>query len=205
MLVRMLMDRHYNRDERMLIRIGVVLSVAAGVLAFILAKILSPPVKQVSPEEVWSYVRQVSAQQNLDPEFVYALAWAESSLNATARSSVTRGMMQLTKPAWRQVSDESYRLAWDWKTNVRVAVDYLVFCRDYLKKHDAFSYPLLAASYRYGPSYVRQRGFDLSQLRKPKNKIYQRIFAGMIRPVSPPRSPPLTDIATAQDRSVRSD
>jgi len=71
--------------------------------------------------------------------------------------------------------------------------------------HDAFSYPLLAASYRYGPSYVRQRGFDLSQLRKPKNKIYQRIFAGMIRPVSPPRSPPLTDIATAQDRSVRSD
>jgi len=180
------MDHHYHRDERMLIRLAVVLGLVAGVLTIILTKHFSPGAEHVSPEAVWAYVQQVSAQENLDPEFVYALAWAESSLNAKARSSVARGMMQLTKPAWRQVSDESYRYAWDWKTNVRVAVDYLAYCREFLKRHDAFSYPLLAASYRYGPNYVLKRDFDLNQVRRPKNKIYQRIFEGVIRPVSPP-------------------
>jgi soluble lytic murein transglycosylase-like protein len=180
------MDPHYHRDERLLIRLTVVLGVVAGLLAFILAKNLGSNADRVSPAEVWPYVQEVSLQAGLDPEFVYALAWAESSLNAKARSSVARGMMQLTKPAWRQVSDESYRHAWNWKTNIRVAVDYLVYCREYLKKHDSFSYPLLAASYRYGPYYVKKRDFDLSQVRTPKNKIYKRIFEGIIRPVPPP-------------------
>jgi soluble lytic murein transglycosylase-like protein len=179
-------DHHYLRDERLLVRLAVVLGVVVGVLAFILAKNLTSKVEQVSPPEVWAYVQEISAQNDLDPEFVYALAWAESSLNAKARSSVARGMMQLTKSAWREVSEESYRHAWDWKTNVRVGIDYLAFCRDFLKRHDAFSYPLLAASYRYGPYYVQKRGFDLNQVRAPKNEIYKRIFSGNIRPVRPP-------------------
>lgn len=179
-------DHHYLRDERFVVRLAVVLGVVVGILAFFMAKNMTSRVEQVSPEEVWSYVQEASAQKDLDPEFVYALAWAESSLNAKARSSVARGMMQLTKSAWREVSDESYRHAWDWKTNVRVGIDYLVFCRDFLKQHDAFSYPLLAASYRYGPYYVKKRGFDLNQVRTPKNEIYQRIFNGIIRPVPPP-------------------
>ena len=179
-------DHHYHRDERFIIRLAVVLGLVVGILAIVLAKNLSSKPESISPDEVWAFIAETSAQQELDPEFVYALAWAESSLNAKARSSVARGMMQLTKPAWREVSDESYRYAWDWKTNIRVAVDYLAFCRDFLKQHDSFSYPLLAATYRYGPYYVKKKGFELNQIKAPKNEIYKRIFAGNIRPVAPP-------------------
>lgn len=178
--------KFYRRDERFLVRLAVVLGIVVGILTLILAKNLGVDTEQVAPSEVWSYVVEVSSQNALDPEFVYALAWAESSLDAKARSSVARGMMQLTKPAWREVSNESYRQAWDWKTNVRVGVDYLVFCRDYLKAYDSFSYPLLAASYRYGPYYVKEKDFDLRQIKQPKNEIYKRIFSGNIRPVQPP-------------------
>ena len=170
-----------------MVRLAVVLGVVAGILALILAKKIGSRSEPVSPAEVWDYVQVVSEQKDLQAEFVYALAWAESSLDARARSSVARGMMQLTKPAWREVSDESYREAWDWKTNVRVAIDYLDFCRDFLKRHDSFSYPLLAASYRYGPYYVKEKEFNIQKLKVPKNEIYQRIFDGDIRPVKPPQ------------------
>jgi soluble lytic murein transglycosylase-like protein len=179
-------DQRYYRDERLLIRMAVVLGVVAGILAFTLTQTLSDKKEQISSEEVWSFIQIQAPQQGIDPEFVYALAWAESSLNAKARNSVARGMMQLTKSAWIEVSDESYRNAWDWKVNVRVAIDYLSFCRDYLKRHDSFTYPLLAACYRYGPYYVKSKGFDLKQIKHPKNVIYQRIFSGNIRPVTPP-------------------
>ncbi|HBR95409.1 lytic transglycosylase domain-containing protein [Coraliomargarita sp. SDUM461003] len=179
-------DHSYRRNERLLIRLAVVLGIVVGILAFSLTrKIVNRPEK-VSPELMWSYVEEIAPQQGLDPEFVYAIAWAESSLNAHARSSVARGIMQLTKPAWREVSDESYRHAWDWRTNVRVGIDYLAFCRDFLQKHDNFTYPLLAAAYRYGPYYVKDKNFDILQLKQPKNKIYRRIFKGNIRPVAPP-------------------
>jgi soluble lytic murein transglycosylase-like protein len=179
-------DLNYRRDERLLIRMAVVLGVVAGILAFMLTQTLGERSEKVSPEEVWAFVQEQAPQKNLDPEFIYALAWAESSLNARARSSVARGIMQLTKPAWTEVSDESYRQAWDWRTNLRVGIDYLAFCRDFLKRHDSFSYPLLAAAYRYGPYYVKDKNFNLGQIKKPKNEIYRRIFRGNIRPVAPP-------------------
>jgi len=180
-------DRQYHRDERLLIRAAVVLGVVAGVLALTLTRTLGDRTEKVSPAEVWDFVYEQAPQRDLDPEFVYALAWAESSLDARARSSVARGMMQLTKPAWREVSNESYRQAWDWRTNIRVAIDYLAFCRDFLKSHDSFSYPLLAAAYRYGPYYVKNKNFNILQLKKPKNEIYRLIFDGNIRPVAPPQ------------------
>ncbi|MEO0510269.1 MAG: transglycosylase SLT domain-containing protein [Verrucomicrobiota bacterium] len=180
-------DQRYRRDERLLIRLAIVLGLAAGLLALILTKTLGSDSEQVSPVKVWNYINEVAPEQGIDPEFVYALAWAESSLDAKARSSVARGMMQLTKSAWREVSDESYRHAWNWKTNIRVGVDYLAFCRDFLESHDSFSYPLLAASYRYGPYYVKGKGFTIAELRQPENEIYKRIFGGNIRPVAPPQ------------------
>lgn len=184
----MSLDHHYLRDERLLIRLAVVLGLIAGLIAIYLAKNLGPRVEPIAPTEVWSHIQELSAEKDLDPEFVYALAWAESSLNAKARSPVARGMMQLTKPAWREVSDESYRFAWDWRVNLRVATDYLVFCRDFLERHESFSYPLLAASYRYGPYHVKERGFEIENLRVPKNEIYKRIFDGIIGPVPPPQA-----------------
>jgi hypothetical protein len=179
-------DHHYHRDERLIIRASVVLGVVMGALAIVLTQKYHPSREQVSPEDVWPVVYELSTQADLDPEFVYALAWAESGLNAKARSSVARGMMQLTRPAWDEVTDESYRLAWEWQTSIRVAVDYLVYCRDYLKVRDSFSYPLLAASYRYGPYYVQSQDFDIKQVKPSENEIYKRIFAGNVRPVPPP-------------------
>ncbi|MFU8848454.1 MAG: transglycosylase SLT domain-containing protein [Opitutales bacterium] len=183
------LDHHYHRDERLVIRLAVVLAIVVGIIAIYLATSLGTRVERVAPEEVWSYIQKLSERNELDPEFVYALAWAESSLNAKARSPVARGMMQITKPAWREVSEESYRFAWDWKVNLRVGTDYLVFCREFLRRHDSFSYPLLAASYRYGPYYVKEREFEIDKLRVPQNEIYKRIFDGVIRPVPPPSMP----------------
>ena len=179
-------DHRYRRDERLLIRAAVVLGVVIGLLALILASNIGSDVKRISPNKVYSFIEEVATQEGLDPEFVYALAWAESSLNAKARSKVARGIMQMTKTAWSEVSDESYRHAWDWKTNIRVGIDYLVFCREFLKKHNSFSYPLLAASFRYGPYYVKKHDFDLRKIKTPKNEIYLRIFNGNVRPVVPP-------------------
>jgi soluble lytic murein transglycosylase-like protein len=182
----MSIDNHYHRDERLLVLIAVVLGVIIVGLAIFLTQRYTSPREQLSPELVWPVVVELSEQADLDPEFVYALAWAESSLDPQARSSVARGMMQITRPAWDQVTDESYSLAWEWQMNLRIAIDYLVYCRDYLKANDAFSYPLLAASYRYGPYYVKKRGFKINKIKPPKNKIYKRIFAGNIHPVPPP-------------------
>jgi soluble lytic murein transglycosylase-like protein len=179
-------DHHYHRDEGLIIWITVALGICVGVLSFYLAQNLSPPMEQVSAEAVWAYISELAPQNALDPEFVYALAWAESSLNAKARTSYARGIMQMSRPAWREVSAESYRHAWEWRTNIRVAIDYLVFCRDFLKLHDSFSYPLLAACYRYGPYHVRDKNFNILQVKQPKNEIYKRIFNGNIRPVEPP-------------------
>lgn len=179
-------DHHYLRHERLVLRLAVFLMPLIVVVAVLLSLKFDHRNERISESEVWSFIEQVSRQKGLDPEFVYALAWAESSLNAKARSSVARGIMQLTKPAWQEVSDESYRLAWDWRTNIRVATDYLIFCRDFLIRHDAFTYPLLAACYRYGPYHVKMRDFDLTLVEPPINKIYQAIFAGNICPVRPP-------------------
>jgi len=159
-----------------------------GILTIFLATKVTDRSEPVSPEEVWAFIEEIAPQSDLDPEFVYAIAWAESSLRPHAKSSVARGMMQLTKPAWQQVTDESYSHAWDWRMNVRIGIDYLAYCRDYLARHGQFSYPLLAASYRYGPSRVRSRDFNISKLRKPKNEIYRAIFNGNIRPVEIPAS-----------------
>jgi soluble lytic murein transglycosylase-like protein len=189
----MSMDHKYHRDERFLIRMAVVLGVIAGILAFTLTRTLGDRREKVSEAAVWQFIQEQAGQRNLDAEFIYAIAWAESSLNARARSSVARGLMQLTKPAWQEVTDESYRHAWDWRTNLRVGIDYLAFCRDFLKQHGSFNYPLLAAAYRYGPYYVKGRNFDLNQIKRPKNEIYQRIFGGNIRPVAPP------DLEAARD------
>ncbi|HAV12212.1 MAG TPA: hypothetical protein DCX06_01780 [Opitutae bacterium] len=179
-------DGNYHRDERLIIRVAVILGVLVGILAIVFAQTIGNHTEKVSAEEVWAYIEEVAPQSGLDPEFVYAIAWAESSLNARARSSVARGMMQITRPAWNEVTDESYRHAWDWRTNLRVGIQYLAFCRDYLQKHGEFSYPLLAASYRYGPYHVKRHDFSIAKIGKPRNKIYKSIFRGNIRPIRPP-------------------
>ena len=143
--------------------------------------------KYIHPKKVWSKVKKESAKHGLDAHFVYAICHAESSLDAHAETKVARGMMQLTEPAWRDVTERHYRLAFDWEINVETGILYLAKLKGMLERARHFSYPRLAASYRWGFSRLRKNGFLVSKLPTPRNKIYQKIFAGNLRPVKPPK------------------
>jgi len=140
----------------------------------------------ISSEKVWPKVKKEASKYGLDPAFVYAICHAESSLNANAETSVARGMMQLTEGAWKDVTDKSYRLAFNWETNVEVGTGYLGKLKEMLGNANVFNYPRLAASYRYGYGALRKQGFLVSKMKTPKNRIYRKIFAGEIRPVKTP-------------------
>lgn len=127
-------------------------------------------------QEVWEFIKEEAERRSLNPEFVYSIAMAESSLNGYANSGYARGIMQVTRPAWKTVTDESYGKAYNWKLNVVVALDYLVYLRSFLKKHDAFEYNRLAVAYRFGPNYLKRRKFRMDKVKNPKNEIYQKLF-----------------------------
>ena len=122
----------------------------------------------------------------LDPKFVYAICHAESSLDANAESSVARGMMQLTEAAWVDVTELHYRQAFDWETNIEVGMLYLKRLKGMLESQEVFSYRRLAASYRFGYGALRKEKFMVSRLQTPVNRIYRKLFAGDMAPVSPP-------------------
>ncbi len=122
----------------------------------------------------------------LDPKFVYAICHAESSLDANAETSVARGMMQLTEAAWVDVTELHYRQAFDWETNVEVGMLYLKRLKGMLESQEVFSYPRLAASYRFGYGALRKEKFMVSRLQTPVNRIYRKLFAGDMAPVPPP-------------------
>ena len=163
------------------------------VLSFAVNRFLSPTerptlrsVNRIPDSTVWSFIQKQAAEHGLDPKFVYALAWAESSLNANAKNGRARGIMQVTEPTWYDMTDLPFEMAWDYQTNIGVALDYLVFCKGLLLRNDAYSLPLLAASYRYGPTEVRQKKYKINRLDRPENEIYRRIFDGEVHPVEPP-------------------
>ncbi|MGF1530958.1 MAG: lytic transglycosylase domain-containing protein [Puniceicoccaceae bacterium] len=143
-------------------------------------------VKLVPAEEVWRAVQKEAAAANLDPGFVYAVVWAESSLNAHADSGVARGLMQLTKPAWEMVTTRRYDDAYQWRSNLKAGVAYLALNRDFLVKHQQFTYANLAAAYRYGRNRLQKEAFDLSRLPEPTNQIYRSLLGSNIWPVYPP-------------------
>ena len=140
----------------------------------------------ISEEKVWEKIVSEAPAHGLDPAFVYAICHAESSLNANAESSVARGMMQLTEAAWTDVTELNYRLAYDWKTNVEVGMLYLERLKVTLDRQKLFSYPRLAASYRFGYGALRKEKFLVSRLKTPINRIYRKLFAGQLNPVAPP-------------------
>lgn len=179
-------DFRYRCDERILLRITGGMLVLLIALAFLIPRGMGPEVDKAPENQVWEEIQRLAPEARLEPGFVYAIATAESGLNARAKSSVARGLMQMTRLAWEEVTGEPYEKAWDWRTNLRIGVDYLVHCREFLERHDAFTYPLLAASFRYGPYYVKKKGFDLNRIKQPSNLIYKRIFEGDATPLPPP-------------------
>tara|TARA_R100000027_G_scaffold38992_1_gene28860 strand:- start:164 stop:694 length:531 start_codon:yes stop_codon:yes gene_type:complete len=155
-------------------------------LLLILGGCARPERKVIPAEDVWTYILKRAPQHQLDPGFVYSLAFAESSFNAYASTDVARGITQISEAAWETVTDISYDRAWNWRTNLNTAMLYLVYCRERLTEAKHFNYPLLAASYRYGPGAVQRAQYQISGLPKPKNKIYQQFFRGHIHPYPPP-------------------
>ena len=157
-------------------------------LLLILGGCSRPEVRKIPPTEVWSYLEKQAPRYHLDPGFVFAIAFAESSFNANASNGVGRGIAQMSEAAWETVGDLSYRRAWNWRTNLSMALRYLAYCREGLTRAGRFNYPLLAACYRYGPNAVRQADYQLHRLPEPRNKTYQAIFGGHIHPIPPPAS-----------------
>ena len=150
-------------------------------IAFVITAVLLfalQPEAEGSPVAIWPYVEKEAQEAGLDPHFVYAIAFAESSLDPFADSGRARGVMQLKKVAWQTVTELPYAYAWDWQTNIKVGIAYLNFCKQILIKDRTFSYPMLAAAYRYGPTAVKNKGYNLANIDRPSNKIYRQILSG---------------------------
>ncbi len=150
-------------------------------------KLLDKDANYIAEEQVWEKIVKEAPGYGLEPTFVYAVCHAESSLDANAESSVAKGMMQLTEAAWSDVTKLHYRQAFEWETNVEVGMLYLQRLKGMLESQALFSYPRLAASYRYGYGALRKQKFMVSRLKTPINRIYRKLFAGNLKPVEPPQ------------------
>lgn len=145
-------------------------------------------VRKIPPETVWDFIERETRKHHLDPGFIFAIAMAESSLNAHAVSSngSARGIMQMSEDAWTDVTRRSWRHAYNWKTNIRMAIRFMLVNRDRLVAEGKFNYPRLAGAYRFGYGTLRQANFDVTRLPPSTNLIYREIFSGNIRPVPTP-------------------
>lgn len=142
--------------------------------------------RQIEHDDVWHLVQEEAEKYDLQPEFVYAIVAAESNFNAHASNAGARGLMQIRSAAWQTVSKKPFRKAWNWKDNIRTGTAYLGYLKNFLEKHDQFSYSLLAASYHQGPNRVKKADFKIETLPSSRNKIYQALYAGETDPVTPP-------------------
>ena len=95
-------------------------------------------------------------------------------------------MMQLTEAAWTDVTELHYRQAFEWRTNLEVGMLYLKRLQGMLDRNEVFTYPRLAASYRYGYGALRKEKYMVSRLKTPLNRIYRKLFAGETAPVQAP-------------------
>lgn len=146
-------------------------------------------IKKPDHEDIRSYIHEMADEHDLNPDFVLAIAMAESSLNPKADAGYARGLMQMSKVAWETVEpDSSWRKAYNWQDNIDAGTAYLAYIREELKNDGHFSYPLLAASYRYGINKVRRANYRISNLPPPKNDIYREIFAGKIPKIELPNT-----------------
>lgn len=137
-------------------------------------------------EQIWRYVERESARHGLNPDFVYAIIFAESSFNPDADSGYARGLMQMSEGAWQTVERSSWDDAYDWKRNIRAGTAYLAWIKGELEKDGHFSYPVLAASYRFGLNKVKAAYYNTARLPSTRNLTYQQLFAGKLNPVPRP-------------------
>lgn len=137
--------------------------------------------------EIIAYIGQAAQHQGINPAFATAIVMAESNFDPAADTGYARGLMQMSHVAWKTVEDRSWNNAYDWRDNIDAGTAYLALLKEELSQQGHFSYPLLAASYRYGINRVRRANYNLSRLPAPRNKIYQQLFAGNIPEVQAAR------------------
>ena len=138
---------------------------------------------RIPTEMVWRKVQQEAALYDLEPEFVFAIVFAESSFRPRAKNTGGNGIMQVSPATWSDMTEYPYEMVWDWQANIEVGTAYLGWCREYLEAKNQFSYPLLAACYNKGPDFVRKNGFDIKKVGKTTNETYLQLFRGNLSPV----------------------
>ena len=69
----------------------------------------------------------------MEPSFVYAIVFAESSFRPHARNFGGNGIMQVSEATWGNMSNLPYRRVWDWRVNIEIGTAYLGWCKEYLE------------------------------------------------------------------------
>ena len=139
---------------------------------------------RIPKELIWKKVVQEAGVYGLEPAFVYAIVFAESSFRPRARNTGGNGIMQVSPATWGDMCNYPYDLVWDWQVNIEVGTAYLGWCKNYLEGKKAFSYPLLAACYNKGPDFVRKNKFDIHEIGKTNNDTYAQLFKGNLSPIA---------------------
>ena len=138
--------------------------------------------------EIWAAIQPQAERYRIEPGFVYALVAAESNFDPRARRGEACGLLQLSPPAWRTVSERPFEPAvWEWRVNLATGIDYLAHLRNELHRKTAFSYPKLVAAFHHGPAALAERGFDEQRLAVPDHPVFRELWRGNLAPVEPPR------------------
>jgi soluble lytic murein transglycosylase-like protein len=164
----------------------VMIAVAFAVMAVATALFGPWQRESVAPEQVWAKAVELGARHDMDPLLIYAIACAESGLDAHAGSGKARGLMQMTAAAWKDATSRPFSDAWDWRRNMEAACAYLAILRQRQIGNGCDSWPALAAAYRLGPGTVERLRCDLSSLPRQTNDIYRELFAGRTPKLPPP-------------------
>ena len=122
--------------------------------------------RAIYPLEYEQTIRQISAEQDLEPTFVAAVVYAESRFRPDARSHRgAYGLMQLLPETARFIQTRS-GIEGDWqnpRTNLRIGVWYL----GYLENRYLGDERLMLAAYNSGESqvdaWISDRGFDVGE------------------------------------------
>jgi soluble lytic murein transglycosylase len=122
--------------------------------------------RAIYPLEYEQTIRQVSAEQDLEPTFVAAVVYTESRFRPDARSHRgAYGLMQLLPDTARFIQTRS-GIEGDWqdpRTNLRIGVWYL----GYLENRYMGDERLMLAAYNSGESqvdaWISDRGFDVGE------------------------------------------
>ena len=69
---------------------------------------------------------------------------------------------------------------------MQAAGKYFSHLRQRLEHEGVFSYPRLAAAYRFGPGTLEEANHRIAQLPEPTNRVYRELFSGNLAPVETP-------------------